>query len=251
MDYASELDRTRDLVKTTDWYLPFIKLRQQKLLAIGAIEATYGSNIDEATYRAKTRTLIVFEQLLAENQVRLGHPGEEELDDQDKDREPIDTVVIHHSSRAEGIAAPTLNAMHLLQLYLPVYQSKKNPVLNSKGEHQPIYSGHFTNNQQVFYGYHWKVDQDGTATRLLDDSAIGWHAGNWDINKKSVGICIDDDLEDKDPTPEALQAVADLIKTHYAKATIVGHNEAALKHTICPGDGFLNSWKLELLGLLR
>jgi hypothetical protein len=247
--YKSEFDRTRELVQRPDWYLEFGKLRQLRLLGLGALQATLKGKITRAAEEARNETLAVFEQLLETDQVRLGRPGEEELDDQDKDRQPIDTVVIHHSSRAEGISLPALNALHLLNLYVPVYQNKKQPVLNSHNEHQPIYSGHFDElGRQVFYGYHWKVERDGTTKRLLPDSALGWHAGNWEINKKSVGICIDDDLASKTPTPESLEAVAGIINEHYTGMTVIGHNEAS--QTVCPGAHFKHGWKLELLDLL-
>jgi hypothetical protein len=247
--YKSELDRTRELVQQPDWYLDFKKTRQFRLLGLGALQSVFNGSIAKAAQVARNDMLAVFEQLLEGNEVRLGHPGEEELDDQDKDRQPIDTVVIHHSSRAEGISLPALNALHLLNLYVPVYQNKKKPVLNSQGEHQPIYSGHFDEQgRQVFYGYHWKVERDGTTKRLLPDSALGWHAGNWEINKKSVGICIDDDLASKTPTPESLEGAAEIINEHYAGMTVIGHNEAS--QTVCPGAHFKHGWKLELLDLL-
>jgi hypothetical protein len=249
--YESEYDRTKELVNEPDWYLEFNKVRQVRLIGLGAVQAAFSGNVTEAVNYAKQQMLDVFEQLLSENNIRLGRPGEEELDNQDEGREAISQIVIHHSGRAEGLSLPALSAMHLLRLYVPVYQSTNNPVLNSKGDHQPIYSGHFNEaGEQVFYGYHWKVNQDGKTTRLLDDSALAWHAGDWDINKHSVAICIDDDLEHKSPTQDSLNSVADIIKNNYSflpvsGKSVIGHNEAS--STACPGDEFINGWKKDLL----
>ena len=249
--YKSEYESTKELVQNPDWYLEFGRVRKARMLGLGALQAAMSGNIREAADHAKQQTLNVFEQLLEEHSVRIGDPHTDELDNQDEDRQPITQIVIHHSSRAEGLSLSALNAMHLLRLYLPVYQNKQRPVLNSTGQHQPIYSGHFDEvGEQVFYGYHWKVGQDGRVDRLLDDSALGWHAGNWEVNKRSVGICIDDDLAHKNPTEDALNAVAAIISTHYAdiatsESAIIGHKEAS--ETACPGDHFIDGWKNELV----
>lgn len=253
--FQNELDRTREMVQKPDWYLEFGKARKTRLLGLGALQAAFSGSITQAATYAKTQMVEIFEQLLASHDIRLGIPGEDELDNQDEDREPISQVVIHHSSRGNGISLASLNALHLLNLYVPVYQNTRNPVLNSTGKHQPIYSGHFDDSgEQVFYGYHWKVSQDGSATRLLNDEAIGWHAGNWEINKRSVGICIDDDLEHKSPTDTSIESVAQILKDHYRQleitgSTVIGHNEAS--KTACPGDEFLGNWKKRLLEIAR
>jgi len=249
--YKRQYERTKELVQNPDWYLEFGRARKVQLIGLGAVQAALSGNITQAANYARQQTFYIFEQLLSEHQVRLGIPGQEELDDQDEAREAVSQIVIHHSSRAEGISLTALNALHLINLYVPVYQSKTNPILNSDGNRQPIYSGHFNEaGEQVFYGYHWKVGRDGEAQRLLDDSSLGWHAGNWEINKHSVGICIDDDLGHKSPTKDSLDAVADIIKNYYptlpANAdVIIGHSEAS--RTICPGDQFIDSWKNGIL----
>lgn len=189
----------------------------------------------------------IFEQLLNTHEVRLGTPGRDDLEDQDEEREPISQIVIHHSSRREGITLSSSNALQLLNLYVPVYQSRD--------EHRPIYSGHFDEaGEQVFYGYHWKIGQDGTAKRLLQDEAIGWHAGSWKVNKRSVGICIDDDLERAVPTEASLRAAAEIIRTCYphiepTPETVLGHNQAIELKTTCPGDRFWGGWKDQLLAI--
>jgi hypothetical protein len=147
-----------------------------------------------------------------------------------------------------------LDAMHLLRLYVPVYQ---NPPADVAAElkNQPLYSGHFDETgRQVFRAYHWLVRQDGTTERLLEDDKIGWQAGDWDENCRSVAICIDDDLTDARPTPDALEAVAQIIEQHYSQLsispdTVKGHNEVV--DTICPGREFIGGWKTQLLDRLN
>lgn len=243
----TQLERTREMVQSPDWYMEFGKARQAHLLGLGAAQAALSGNIYQAASYAKQRMVAIFEQLLNAHEVRLGTPGQDELEDQDEEREPISQIVIHHSSRREGITLSSLNALQLLNLYVPVYQSR--------GEHRPIYSGHFDEaGEQVFYRYHWKIGQDGTVTRLLNDEAIGWHAGSWEVNKRSVGICIDDDLEHAAPTEASLRAAAEIIRTCYPQIeptlkSVLGHNQATESQTTCPGDRFLGGWKDELLAI--
>jgi hypothetical protein len=255
--YKDEFKRTQEMVQKNDWYLEFGKKRRIRTLAIGAMDAGFSGGFEAAVKAAKDYTLDIYEQLLIDDEVRIGNPAEEELDFQDEGREPIDRVVIHHSNHKEGISLSRLNALHLLRLYVPRYRMPDRPIRNSAGGLQPIYSGHFDENgSQVFYGYHWKVSQDGTRTRLLDDSAIGWHAGNWPINTRSVGVVIDDDLAHSDPTHEAMESVADLIadegyaSRETADERIIGHNEAS-KTTQCPGDRFEKGWKPELIARVK
>lgn len=250
--FVNELERTRDLVQSPDWYMDYGKMQRVRALGLGALQAVKSGSMTEAKHQAKQQQLAIFEQLLAEDAIRVGNHETDELDDHDEQREPIDRIMIHHSSRAKGINLGQLNAMHLLGLYLPVYQ--KGDVKTNEGKLQPIYSGHFDENgKQVFFGYHWKVEQDGEIKRLLSDEALAWHAGNYAMNRRSIAIVIDDDLSEKDPTPESLDAVAHILSENYralelSPATILGHR--ATFNTICPGNTFENGWKDELLAKL-
>jgi N-acetyl-anhydromuramyl-L-alanine amidase AmpD len=123
--------------------------------------------------------------------------------------------------------------------------------------HRPLWSGHFDGRgNQVFHGYHWLVRRDGSAERLLPDAAIGWHAGNWEVNRCSVGICIDDDLEECAPQSEVVEGIAALIQDNYPTVAaapagaIVGHHEVSKIPTICPGAQFDPGWRRQLVGLV-
>lgn len=145
----------------------------------------------------------------------------------------------------------TLNALHLLRLYAAEYARRGS--LKKDSAKPPIYSHHFRGGKQVFYGYHWLLRMDGTAERLLDDPTIGWHAGNWEMNCRSVAVCLDNDYEDSEPSPETLYALATFIRAHYSTIRtdrVIGHCEANTART-CPGALFLPSWKEKLLKLLR
>lgn len=250
--FESQLDRTRELVKVPDWYMRFGRFYKARLLGAGGVQAAlFEGNLLQPRDRVRDNTVDIFEQLLSEDAVRLGRPGQELLVDQDDGRKDADTIVIHHSKRAAGISNGQLSALELLRLYAPEYA--KGTVRNEDGSLQPIFSGHFdAEGRQVFYRYHWIVRQDGACERLLDDSAFAWHAGGTEnVNSHSIAICIDDDLSDKLPTPESLESVAAIIAEHYTQIAkvpraIVGHTEVN-DQSVCPGPLFQTSWKATLL----
>jgi hypothetical protein len=250
--FESKLERTRDLVQSPDWYMKYGRIQKAHALGLGAIQAAKSGSITEAKHEAKQQQLALFEQLLAEGAVRIGDPATDELEPWDEARTTVDRIMIHHSNRAEGISLSQLNTMHLLRLYLPRYQ--RGDLKMSSGTYQPIYSAHFDEDgNQVFYGYHWKVEQDGSSQRLLPDEALLWHAGDWEMNRRSVAIVIDDNLTDKDPTPESLEAVVAILSEHYgaidfSPETLLGHH--ATFNTLCPGNTFESGWKQAILARL-
>lgn len=249
-----ELSQLREMVQEPLWYEKVTKFRRARSLGIVGVRAALhgltSESMRQAAKNARQKTYEHFEQLLAEGVVKLGDTGP----NWDEERAPIDQIIIHHTSGKPGVRLSLLDAMHLLRLYVPVYQNPSADVADQlKGK--PIYSGHFDQDgQQVFRAYHWLVRQDGAAERLLDDDNIGWHAGNWNVNCQSVAICIDDDLTEDSPTPDALESVAQIIEDHYSQLaispdTIRGHNEVV--NTACPGPTFKDGWKNQLLERLN
>lgn len=230
-----DLSQWDEIIAKPDWY---VRLADDLML----IRELPGK--DPAKYKVRE----YFEQRLLEGKVALAESGPN-LDEQ---RKAVDTVVIHHTSNDQAYTLPKMNAVQLLNVYIPYYLDPK--VLNERSlKHQPVWSNHFHEGKQVFYAYHWFVHQDGSIQRLLDDEKIGWHAGNWDINCRSVGICLDDDYSNKDPDRETLRRVARIIKENYSHipaSNIVGHRQVNQK-TTCPGNNFENGWKQELIELLR
>jgi len=107
----------------------------------------------------------------------------------------------------------------------------------------------------TFVSYHYLVRPSGKLIQLVDTSAFLWHAGNLDVNKKSIGIALAGKFIDKEPTIEALKTVAKIIKQfNISREKVVGHKEVILKdilgNTACPGNLFESSWKEKLLDLL-
>jgi hypothetical protein len=228
------------IINQPDWYLAFNKFKTEA-------EQKLGPESEEmAQLNKKVRHF--FENALKNNQVVLATAGP----DLDKERQSIDTVVIHHTSAKPGYRLSYLNAVHLLNIYAPYFA---NPTVQGeeKLKGAPIWSGHFSAGQPVFWAYHWLIRMDGTATRLLNDDKIGWHSGNWQINRRSVAICLDSDYEKMCPADWTIAKIAKHIKQNYPKVDtgkIIGHCEAR-EGTSCPGSHFINEWKTKLIQLVE
>ncbi|MFH1170987.1 MAG: peptidoglycan recognition family protein [bacterium] len=181
-----------------------------------------------------------FEERLERGEIALGTNGR----DEDAERKSIDTIIIHHTSGKPGMTVERLNAMHLLRLYVPEFLKRAQA-----GAIQPIVSGHLRNGRQMFYAYHWLVRKDGSVERLLADEEIGWQAGKWEVNCRSVAICFDDDLSETQPSAAALRAAEKVLRRYTGRVTkerVFGHCQIN-PQTTCPGSRFLSSWGTKLI----
>lgn len=232
----------QEAFKKPDWYLD-VKDNFKQLEDLAANEKDY-----DKRKKIKRPAYEFVEAAIRKNQIVLAEKGK----DFDTERRPIDTIVIHHTANKPGMTLDRLNAIQLIRIYGMHYADPPNP-LDKNLTGQPIWSGHFYNSQQVFWGYHWLIREDGHAERILRDEYIGWHAGNWDVNTRSIGICIDNDLSDKEPSEAVLSSIAGVIEQQYPKVlagNVLGHREVNLK-TSCPGDRFIDGWKNTLLQKLQ
>jgi hypothetical protein len=168
----------------------------------------------------------------------------------DAEKRPIDTIVIHHTAEPSGMTWQRLSEIQHGTLYVPRYQSKSDdPYVFGQTPH----SGHFRRfgdgKVEVFYAYHWLIRPDGSAERLLQDDEVGWHAGNWDMNCRSIAICFDGDFSVGPPTDAAMQKATSLIRDYKQKFNIkevLGHNDVRAS-TTCPGPWFRSGGKELLL----
>jgi len=227
----------QEVIQKPDWY--FFLAEEYKRLKKLREELS-----EEENKEVKKLVYDFFENNLSMGTIALGDTGK----DFDKERKPIDTIVIHHTRNPPGMSPERLSAITLVRLYASFYA---NPYLDEDKDLQgkPIYSGHFRNGKQVFYPYHWIVRTDGKIEKLLSDEEIGWQAGNWDVNCRSVAIVLDNNYENTAPSDEELFSTASIIKEHYnnvPKERIFGHREINPK-TTCPGNLFLDDWKQKIV----
>lgn len=171
-------------------------------------------------------------------QIQLASEGR----DWDRNRQPIDTVVVHHTKTPPNISLFHINALHLIRFYIPAHLHHGEPQFC-----KPLWSGHFFNDIQTFIAYHYLVFQDGTVQNPLKDAYVGWHSGHVPTNLRSIAICFVDDLMERRPTEAALESAREIIKRYHPKE-ILGHREVKDNRT-CPGNLFLgeDGWKKELV----
>jgi hypothetical protein len=187
----------------------------------------------------RTEFIFLLSEYLEQDKVFINRNCEGYFDDE---RKEIDTIVIHHSSRPAEIPIEFMNALHLLNLYLPKFLNQTKHYFG-----KALYSGHSHNDKPTFIAYHYMIWPDGHFEQTLEDKYIGWHCGNWDYNCRSIAITFHDDLEEKEPTEQAINTAKELIQKYNPKE-ILGHREI-LSTTVCPGNKFLgeNGWKRKLI----
>lgn len=234
------------LIQKPDWYMGELWDELTRLIE---------QQDPEALKRNKAAVRNYFADRLWNGKVAIATGKEPTCIDLDTERKPIDTVVIHHTSNSQHQPLKLINAVQLLQIYVPYFRSniigREAPLRGA-----PLWSGHFFEGRQVFWGYHAIVWRDSVETqRILPNEAIGWHAGNWEVNTRSVGVCFDDDFEQKDPSPEALAACAELVYREWPQVKpshIITHRaarEAVGSTTMCPGKNS-DKWMDELRSLV-
>lgn len=233
-----------ELIKSPTWYFDYIAFRDK-------VEKELGKDTQELkdlTHQLRD----FFEASLLAGKVALASDGP----NLDKERQQVDTIVIHHTSAEPGERVSYINTVQLLNIYAPYFANPTDP--NEKFlKGQPLWSNHVRDGRPVFYSYHWLMRMDGSLERLLGDKELGWHAANWDINTRSVAICLDNDYEEQDPSKDVLQKLAAFIKHSYPNIepdNVIGHKEAAKaagKDTICPGTNFLEVWKPKLIKYMK
>jgi hypothetical protein len=212
------------------------------------------SETDRYEYeQLKERVYDFFEEMLEHDEVVLGS----EVGVWDNGRQPIDTAVIHHTSNPPWLTPERLSAIELARLYAPAYASPTTEGDKPKMVGKPISSGHVYDGKQVFWPYHYLVRQDGSDISLLRPSEVGWHAGQWSTNLRSIAITLDGDYENDRPNNEMLLKIGKIIaRYNIPRANVIGHNEVKPERKLsCPSNLFLSTegrrgWKEDLLELL-
>ena len=196
--------------------------------------------------KIKEEVYSLIEDSLLSDAIALGSEGV----DWDEEREEITTIVFHHTKNPSGMTLDRLNAMHLIRLYAARYASADEEP-DCRG--RPIWSNHLRHGRQVFWGYHWLIRRDGSLEWLLPDESIAWHAGDWEVNKRSIAISIDDDLSYSQPSETVIRACASLIRDYYpqiAEKNILGHCQIK-ENRIAPGELFMRNWREKLLVCIK
>lgn len=168
----------------------------------------------------------------------------------------VDTVVVHHTSSQRELTVWELEAVSLLRLYVPHFmQGLGNSFVKFLLQMHPDIdpaevapaSGHYElrdgKEVQSFVGYHFMIHPDGRVEQLLKLDYMAFHAGNYAVNARSIGVAFAGDLSDVPPTAAAQAAFKQLLhdlahKTGMEISYLMGHSQVRLGHTVCPGSWF-------------
>lgn len=217
------------LIKSPDWYIK-IKPELDKNCFF-----TFSS---QEVAKEKEEYIHFLSNALKKGRLNL---GKEKLN-LDKERKPIDTIVIHHTSRRPEVHLEIIDAMCMIRLYINEFTNKERFYFG-----KPLTSDHEFEGRTTFLPYHYIVLNDGSYINPLKDKEIGWHAGNWDYNCRSIAIAFHDELQNKKPTKKAIETARNIIKKYKPKE-VLGHREIS-SESISPGDMFLGQygWKDKLI----
>lgn len=138
--------------------------------------------------------------------------------DWDAGRLPFNLIVIHHSAGPSFLAVAEIEADHVARLYGGRYKGPyDDPYVVGLTPH----SGHVVNGRETFIAYHHLVYPDGRMLTTLSPLVkingmwyvdhVGWHAGNWNANCRSIAICLLGDYDHQVPPKKQLEAVRKLI----------------------------------------
>lgn len=100
--------------------------------------------------------------------------------------------------------------------------------------------------------YHYFIEPDGVLKAGREESEVGAHCKEAEMNFKSIGICLAGDFDTEDPTPVQLTTLRRIVaglRSKYAipAANVVGHRKFAT-YKSCPGTRFTDALIAEVGG---
>ena len=132
-------------------------------------------------------------------------------------RRPITTIVVHHTA---GMASNDIRRVSAEISRL--HKRKFRKMGKSAGLH---------------VAYHYLITPNGRVWKVRDPDDIGHHAGNWSVNKRSLGICLVGDFSKHRPTKVQVQSLDTLVRRLQKERrikSIIPHSYC--RATLCCGE---------------
>ena len=133
-------------------------------------------------------------------------------------RRPITTIVVHHTA---GMASNDIRQVSAEISRL--HRRKFRQMGKSAGLH---------------VAYHYLITPNGKVWQVRDPDDIGHHAGNWNVNKHSLGICLVGDFSKHRPTKAQVKSLDTLVRRLQAerqiKRSVIPHSYC--RATLCCGE---------------
>jgi hypothetical protein len=173
--------------------------------------------------------------------------------DWDREAKKFDTIVIHDGGY------PNLSVNENLVQLETVFKKNLYERRYNSGDNDPYvkglppHSGHLYNGRETFLPFHVIIFPDGTVVRPLKAleykndgwyvDEVAWHAGDWDVNCRSISICIVGNFESggmpTDAQMKAVKAEIKRLKQFNSKAKVTPHYQYNSQIN-CPGFEFFN-----------
>jgi hypothetical protein len=135
------------------------------------------------------------------------------------DLKKIDTLVVHHEA-----------------VYMPASYNTLNRII-ADAKYQIIKGfGH--------YSYHYTIDNVGDVYLCVPENEVNYHAGNLAVNKNSLAVVVQGNMEIQKPTKAQEKALTDLCNYLFTqrpdipkllKKGLKMHSEVRTSTTACPG----------------
>lgn len=125
-----------------------------------------------------------------------------------------DQIVVHHS-----VTPPDKDNLWTIQL---IRETHKKNGLSPDGR----------------MAYHWLVFANGATHEGRPIDTVGYHAGNWDVNTRSVAICCIGNFQNDHLTGQQEKTLGRLLREIKAKYNVPRQNirlHREIKPTACPG----------------
>jgi len=139
----------------------------------------------------------------------------------------IDTLVVHHDAVAIPAAYDTMQRIQSEAAY-----------------HVKVGWKHLA--------YHYMIDNVGDIYQCVPEKEIGYHAGNYTMNQKSIAVCLHGNFETQNPTAAQKKALREFCEMMFTKRPdlpkllrtgLKMHKEVRIQPTSCPGRNLIPTVK--------
>ena len=190
-----------------NWFAAFLLL-----LTVSAVSGCAAKKSKVSIVSTASQQQAQFEDRLATVERNLSQVESDQLGS----KRVVTIIVVHHTAGSQSNDAeriiPTISRLH-----------------SRRFSTMPASLG-------LTVAYHYMIMSDGAIYRTRDEEDIGYHAGDWEVNKVSVGICLVGNFEEHKPTRQQIQSLDRLVRQLQQERNIVKvipHSHC--KATLCCG----------------
>jgi len=138
----------------------------------------------------------------------------------------ITKIVVHHSVTPRD---------------LPLAQQVKSFDRTHKARLHPN-----ANKYNLHIAYHIVIAGDGSYQKTRGVNEIGYHAGNWAVNKESIGICLCGNFDIEKPSKEQIDTLnkilIELCESYKLKEDKIIFHRDVVSYKTCPGLNFTRDY---------